>query len=197
MIGASDRRTLARGIIICVVIAIGGRGTPVWRSWREDVRNRGAASAERLARAQAILAERAQLRWSHDAASQQVAAADSLMLDGVSAADGAAQLATIVAEIADSAGVRVTALQIRADTSRREQLSRASVRITGTTDIGGLTSMLDNIETGAPLMIVREISVQGEPLATSDRPEQLRIDMVVEALTRITTSRIVRTTKAQ
>ena len=178
---------LLTGIASCAVILAAGRGVPLWRQWRDGVQQRLHVSIASLARVEAQLAARTLVAQRGQSARSQLVEADSMMLQGATAAAGAAQLAGIVGAVADSARAKLNSMQIRTDTSGRISMSRASVRLSAIVDIAGLVALLEELEGGAPLLVVRELTVaQGEPMSTDERPEQLRVDMVVEGMTHMT-----------
>lgn len=184
-VSARDRRTLLTGLLSCATVLGAGRGIPYWHDWRDGARQRVLASTSALTHAEAVLASRSQIDRGKQEARVQRVWADSLTLEGATAAAGAAELARMVSDVADSARAKVMSLQVRADTSLHSTTSRASVRLIALGDITGLTAMLEDLESGAPLLVVRELSVsQGEPIGADERPEQLRVEIVVEGLTR-------------
>jgi len=70
----------------------------------------------------------------------------------------------LVAASADSARVKISSMQIRADTALKARIARVSVRLTASTDIAGLVALIDDLESGVPLLVVRELNIsQGEP----------------------------------
>ena len=68
--------------------------------------------------------------------------------------------------------------------------ARVAVRASGIGDIAGVTRLLNDIESGAPLLAVRELSItQPEPAAPDGRAEALRFEMLVEGLARVEAAR--------
>jgi hypothetical protein len=188
-IGRRDRRTLAFGIVVCGAIVGAGRGVPFLRA-REATRLAAAAEAEqRLGAASAAAEMAASIEGGADRARRQAAAADSALIGGATPAAAAAALALILSDRADSTGVAVTSESVKADTGFTYGFARARVRLTASADVRGLTRFLARVEGSAHLLAVREMTLsQTDPGAGDDRPENLRIELVVEALVRRTTT---------
>jgi hypothetical protein len=143
-----------------------------------------------LERSREALGLHAALARAVQRSSRSLSALDTMLIQSSSPADAAAQLASIVGATADDARVQVGALQIKYDTTAKNALVSASVRLSATSDIRGLAAVLSGIESGAPLVVVRELSVtQSDPSITDDRPEQLHFELTVESLARISTAK--------
>jgi hypothetical protein len=109
-------------------------------------------------------------------------------VSGSEVSTAAANLAAIVVDAANGNGVRMGSLQTSADSATLQSGNVAHVRVRGeaTGDVSGVTQFLASLESGLPLIAVRELSVtQGEPTAAPDRPESLRVGFVIEGLARI------------
>jgi hypothetical protein len=183
--GRRDRRTLIVGIAACVTIVAAGRGAPLLHEW-EAVRLAAAAEAERqLAAASAAADLATSIEGGASRARDQAAAADSVLLHGATPAAAAATLALLLSDRADSTGLGITSESVRADTGFIHGFARARVRLSATADVRGLTHFLASVEGSPRLLAVRDMTVsQSDPSAGDDRPESLRIEMVVEALVR-------------
>lgn len=186
-LSARDRRVLAIGVIV-VPSALGmSRGVPLWQDWENRHRDAAAAVAERLAFARQAAHMLPGLRDSLRARRDRAAILDSVLVHGNSPAAAAATLAAIVEAIADSANVKINAMQIRADTVARGPLSRVGVRVTGVADVVGLGAFLVALDGDDRPMGVRELAVsQPEPAAPDQRVETLRIDLLIETIARVT-----------
>ena len=76
------------------------------------------------------------------------------------------------------------------DSASRNGLARVAVRASGIGDIAGVTRLLQDIESGVPLLAVRELSItQPEPAAPDGRAEALRFEVLVEGLARVEAAR--------
>jgi hypothetical protein len=188
-VGRRDRRTLAIGIVACGSIVGAGRGVPRLRAW-ETTRLASAAEAEqRLAVSSAAAGMAASIEGSADRARHQAAAASSALISGATPAAAAATLAVFLSDRADSAGVAITSENVKADTAFTYGFARARVRLAASADVRGLTRFLARIEGSAHMLAIREMTLsQTDPGAADDRPESLRIELVVEALVRRTTT---------
>ncbi|MDB4878546.1 MAG: hypothetical protein JWM41_4992 [Gemmatimonadetes bacterium] len=117
------------------------------------------------------------------------AAIDSSLIGGNSPAAAAANLASAVEDFADDAPMRISALQIHADTAARPGLSRVAVRMTAVADVAGLAAFLRAVDGGVRHLAVRELAIsQAEPAAPDSKPEMLRIDVLIEGLAQIVPS---------
>jgi len=104
---------------------------------------------------------------------------------------GAARLASLIADAADSSRVKLIATQLRADSARAVSLARVSVRITALADVAGLLAFLRALEENDVLMAVEELAISpSDPAAADDRPEVLRVEVVVAGLTHAQSSKL-------
>ncbi len=116
----------------------------------------------------------------------RLASFDSVILSGASAAAAAADLAATLEEMADAAPIKVASMQLRADSAAPGSLTTVAVRVTGTTDVAGLSAFLRAVEGGEAPLRVRELAVtQPDPAAPPNRVESLRIDALVEGLAQV------------
>jgi hypothetical protein len=188
-IGRRDRTTLAVGIVVCGAIVSAGRGIPQLCVWEATHLAAAAEAEQRLAVAATAAGMAASIEGDADRARRQAAAADSSLIGGATPAAAAAALALLLSDRADSTGVALTSESVRADTGFIYGFARARVRLTASADVRGLTRFLARVEGSAHLLAVREMTLsQTDPGAGDDRPENLRIELVVEALVRRTTT---------
>jgi type II secretion system (T2SS) protein M len=187
---AKDRRTAVFGVVVVGSLIGFSRGLPALREWE---RARVSETSELSAKASSVRANVHMLGVMRDslaARKQRLATMDSSMLSGTSAAAAAANLASSLDEIATSSHVKVTSMQLRADSAGAGALTKVTVRVSGTTDVAGLAAFLRTVEANDALLVVRELTVsQSEPAAPSSKPEALHVDIVVEALARILAAR--------
>jgi hypothetical protein len=182
-INARDRRTLLYGAIVIGTLTTLARGVPAVRSWNTARQADAGAAVD-----QAALAHRATrllpvLRDSLRQRRARLAALDSVLIVGSSASVVTAGLASALEDIADDAQVRISVLQMHADTTTRSGLTRVTVRMTGIADVAGLAAFLHAVEGGERYLAVRELAVsQPEPAAADSKPEMLRLDILVEGL---------------
>lgn len=190
-ISRQDRRALALGVALCGSLIVGSRGLPLWRQWVAG----NVAEATRL-ELEAAYAQTASLnsRTAEDslmARTARLAAADSLLLDAETPAAAAANLAALLSDLADAAGVKLGPVRLRADTLRQSRsfvFVGAVASVTG--DIEGIMDLIVGLEEGVPALSIRDLSIsQPDPGATSDRPEMLRVDLSVEGLARSASGR--------
>ena len=184
-VGRRDRRTLAIGVVVCGAIVGAGRGVPLLRAWQAGRLASAARVEDQLASAEAAGRMATSIESNASRARQRAAAADSALIHGATPAGAGATLAALLSDRADSTGLAISSENVRADTGFARGFARARVRLSATADIRGLTRFLTSIEGSPQLLAVRDLTVsQSDPAAGDDRPESLRIEMVVEALVR-------------
>lgn len=190
-IARRDVRALALGSLI-LTVALLVKGVPAWHAWTTSSRAAAELALSQLADAQSAIIARPAVR---DSLSARLARYDSLA-SGLLRADNpgtaAADLGAVVAQAARTAGLQLGSIAVRADTGEgtntRGRLSRPVARGDARGDVSGLMQFLLLIELGPPLMNVRSLTVtQAEPGAPSNRPENLRLEFVVEGFARSTT----------
>jgi len=186
-LGARDRRALGFGGSAIAALIVVMCGVPPVRAW----------SASSVASAREVVAEAERgeqsvsaggaLRDSMRVRGARFVALAPMLLDGSSAATAAATLASLISGAAATADAKLGAVHVRLDTGRRADVgstfARASARADVTADIRGLSRFLRALERGPTLLAIRELSVtQPEPAATADRPEMLRVELVIDGL---------------
>jgi hypothetical protein len=192
-LSSRDRRTLTIGSFAIASLIVVARGIPALRSWDADRKAEGYSAAQRLASLRDGLVMLPTLRDSLRLRRDRLAALESNLLFGASPSAIAASLASELEDLADDNAVKVTALQLRADTVATGGLARVDVRLTGIADVYGLAGFLRAAESDSTLLVVRDLSVsQAEPTAADGRPEALRVDMLVAAIGTIKSKASVR-----
>ena len=187
---ARDRRTALFGIVAVGALIGFSRGLPALREWERARVSEASDLAAKASLARAHAHMLGVMRDSLAARKERLATVDSAMLSGTSAAAVAADLAATLDQIATSSHVKVTSMQLRADSAAPGALTRVAVRVSGTTDVAGLAAFLRAVEANDALLVVRELTVsQSEPAAPASKPEALHVDVVVEALARILAAR--------
>lgn len=185
-LGARDRRVLLVGALTISLLVGLSRGLPALRTWEQDRAMTARAAVEQLAEARVGLGALPLLRDSLMVRRARLAAIDSVLPAGPSPSAVAAAIASILEQSADDNAVKLTTLQLRADTTVRAGLVRVSVRLGGVADVTGLAGLLRSIEAGETPLVVRDISVsQPDPAAPDSRPEALRFDVLVAGIGRV------------
>lgn len=181
-----DRRTAIVGMTVIATLFAVARGLPALIGWQQRQTTEVAELSNRASSARAGLRLLPLVHDSLRVRRIRLAALDSALLQGASAPAAAAELAASLDEMAVEARLKITAMQLRADTIVSGALSRVAVRINGTTDVAGLAAFLRAVEGDATPLVVRELSVtQPEPAAVDARVETLHVDILVEGLARI------------
>jgi hypothetical protein len=162
------------------------RGLPALTRWQNEKRNEAETLLGDLVAARSGVRQLPALRDSLRARQARLAAIDSAIFIGQTASAAAASLASTVEDLADEASVKVSAMQLHADSASSGALVEVGVRLTGVADVYGLLALLRDIEGGTILLAVRDLAVtQPEPAAPANKPETLRVDMMVVGLARV------------
>lgn len=185
-LGARDRRVLSVGALTISLLVGLSRGLPALRAWERAQMTEARTAALQLAELRNGVASLPLMRESLVVRRARLAAIDSLLPSGASPSGVAAAIASILEQSADDNAVKLTNLQLRADSTVCVGLVRVSVRLSGVTDVSGLAGLLRSIEAGETPLVVRDLSVsQPEPAAPDSRPEALRFDVLVAGIGRI------------
>lgn len=185
-LGARDRRVLSVGALTISLLVGLSRGLPALRAWERAQMTEARTAALQLAELRNGVASLPLMRESLVVRRARLAAIDSLLPSGASPSGVAAAIASILEQSADDNAVKLTNLQLRADSTVRVGLVRVSVRLGGLTDVSGLAGLLRSIEAAETPLVVRDLSVsQPEPAAPDSRPEALRFDVLVAGIGRI------------
>jgi hypothetical protein len=181
--GSHDRRTLVVGAMVISGLIAVSKGLPLVRAWAETRVAEAASASASVAFADEARRMLPALRDSLRVRRARAAFLDSSLLVGLSPSDLVATLSSTVEDLASESGVRVNAVQMKADTVAHGPLSTVSVRVTGIADVTGLAGLLHAIEGDSHPLVIRSLAVsQSEPAAPGSKPEQLRLDIVVEGL---------------
>jgi len=185
-LSSRDRRTAIAGITTVGSLMLVSRGLPALREWERTQLADAGDVIGRVSSTRIKLRALPSLRDSLARRQHDLAALDSAIFTEASSAAGVAGLAAKLDDMASNAGVKIATLQLRADSAPQRAIARIGVRMTGTTDVAGLSELLRLADTTDTLLVVRELSVsQAEPAAPQTRPEALRIELLVEAMARI------------
>ena len=186
-----DRWVLGTGVVAVTAIVAIGRGLPAARVWNATRVDSAALLAGELASARLAHRRLHLTRTSLAIARQRSAQVDSSMLIAASPSAGAALLASLVADAADSSGVKIIATQLRADSSASAPLARVSVRVAAVGDVAGLLEFLRALEAGDVVMCIEEVTISSsDPAAPDDKPEALRAEVVITGLSRVPNSKL-------
>lgn len=185
-LSARDKKTLIAGATVVGSLFGLSRGLPAVSAWERGRLALAADLASQAAAARAGVRSLTRLRDTLRARQRRLAALDSTLLGGASSAAAAADLASVLDDIARASRLKVAAMQLRADSAPPGALALVAVRIAGVTDVAGLAAFLRSVETDDTPLAVRELAVsQSEPAAPEGTPEALRVDVLVEGLARI------------
>lgn len=146
-IPARDRRALAWGTAAIGIALLVGRGLPAYRGWVGDSRAAATELVASVARTEGAMRAGTRLKDSLAARGARLAVLDSALLGGDSPTASAAQLASGLTTVASASRVRVGAVQIGADSTRREgPYAVVTVRADLVGDIQGLLQVLAALE---------------------------------------------------
>jgi hypothetical protein len=182
-LSARDRRTVKLGAATLIAIVLLGKGVPRWRAWELDAVASAREVREELHRAQASVSALAALSDTAAARRSRINTLERGLIYAKTPAAAGATLAGFVAESADDAGVRLGAVQVRADTSTTVRYRRVGVSTEGVGGVRDVTEFVARLESSRARLVIREFAAsQPDPTAPRERAEALRITLVVEAL---------------
>jgi hypothetical protein len=183
-------RVLVTGITTIASLIVAGRGMPALYRWHERVTQRAATVRRELDGARARVRDSGAVRDSLAMRAKRMSALMPALVSRSAPAQAAGELAALIGDAAQEAGVRVASLQVRPDTARSSGYTRVAVRADLVGDVVGLSAMLAALESGLPLLDVRELSITQPELASSGgRPEALRVQLFVVGLAETRTGR--------
>ena len=138
-----------------------------------------------LAQDRQIIRRRSDVIKSLDATTTTFLGIAPAFLKGNAASQGAAMLASVVADAADANNVHLSSLQPVADTSSRTLVVPVVVHTSGTGDIRGISGMLRDLESGVPVVEIQQLMIaQSDPTAPADHMEALHVEFTVRGLYR-------------
>ncbi|MFN2399094.1 MAG: type II secretion system protein GspM [Gemmatimonadaceae bacterium] len=183
-ISARDRRAIVVGLGVMLALVGGTRLVPSWLSWTRSTRAQSLDRAVALRRARAIVGQSRATRDSMRARTERLAQLSRALVDGETPATAAGALASLVADAATAARVRLDAAQVRADSAvPSAAFVPISVRADVVGDVAGLSRLLSALEGGRTLLAVRVLSISNpEPAASPEHAENLRVTLIVEGL---------------
>lgn len=114
---------------------------------------------------------------------QALADAQSLFLPGETAAIAGAALQRTVEDTVEAAGGELTQSEIVPTEASAEDTGRLSLRASFDADIVGLQRVLYSLETGVPILMLEDLSLQASDARDVDETEspKLRVEMQVGA----------------
>jgi type II secretion system (T2SS) protein M len=178
-----DRRTLVVGFGIVLSLVSLARGVPALRSWDADRRTEAQSAARQVAALRDGLKILPALHDSLRARDGRLVALDSSLLSGASPSAVAANLASALEDLADDNALKITAMQLHADTAATERIASVAVRINGIADVTGFAGFLRAVEGNTTPMVVRALNVsQPEPIASDTKAEALHVDILVASI---------------
>jgi len=150
----------------------------VWIAWSLHAASLAAESIH--TQSETLAALRSRLSALTADASRAEEAAASVFLPGETPAIAGAALQRLVAATVESAAGRVTESEI-APTESEEDPGRVDLRVSFDTEIVGLQKILFDLESGSPILLIRDLSVQtgGETAEMADASPPLRVVAVV------------------
>ncbi len=182
---SNDMRTLLFGVVCIIAMLAMGKGIPLLITSRRATTGQLRMVRSELAQDSEIIAGRSGVTKSLDKTSTAFLGLSPAFLKGSSASQAAAGLASVIADAADANGVHVASLQPEVDSVTKSLIVPVIVRISATGDVRGVSGMLRDLESGVPLVDIRQVTIaQSDPTATSERMESLHVDLTVRGLYR-------------
>ena len=198
-----ERRTLLLGVGSIAMIVALGRGVPAWRAALQERRDGATQLRAELAGAERALGRHATVRDTLVARGHRLAAVTATLVPGEDDDAADRTLLAMVSGAAAGAQVRLTSTAVvnearpaarvavgergararRAAPAPRSLMRTVAVRIAGTGDVRGVTTLLEALERGPARLRVRSLAVTQPDVAAGDeRVETLQLEMVVEGL---------------
>jgi hypothetical protein len=160
------------------------RAVPALLAWQQSIQTRAQYATLTLARASTGTGALREVSDSLRVRRARLAALLPHLVSGATPAQAAAALTSIVSSAAADAKVTLGAAEPWYDTTTSNALVPVRVRAMATGDVTGLARMISSLESGPTLVAIRELTItQSDIAAPDERPEALRIDLVVEGLT--------------
>ncbi len=182
---SKDVRTLLIGVVCVGTMLLVGKVIPRVIAARRTTETQLRLIHAELAQDRQIISRRNSTLKSLDETTTQFLGLSSAFLNGSSASQAAAALASVVADAADANGVHLSSIQPEADSANRTLLVPVVVHASGTGDVRGVSGMLRDLEGGEPLTEIRQLTIaQSDPAAPADRMEALHIELTVRGLYR-------------
>lgn len=180
-LSARDRKALSLGAVVLISGILLTRGLPSWRSALVQAQDEAALEQRALADARALIKVLPALRDSLEQRRGRLDALTPRLIKEANAHVAVARLEAVVSAAAASAGIVVSSLGLRADSSGARALRRPQVHGEARGDASGLLQFLLLLELGPPLVRVPTLTItQPDPIGRSGRPEELRIAFIVE-----------------
>jgi hypothetical protein len=174
-----DRRTLVVGFLVVGIAWLGTRGVPTALSSIRSLHERSTAAMDRLNRARAAIAEEPVTRDSFQARARRLVGIAPRLVAGRTSAETSAALAALLGGMATRSKVRITRLELLPD-SLSMTFTRCSIRLEAQGDAFGIGRWLAAMEEGTTALAVRRLALAAsDPAAVGDRPEVLRVELVV------------------
>jgi len=173
------RRELKRGLVSALVIVVALRIVPSAAVAALQYQREVQARATSLVLTRGLLEATPAIRDSLGAALGLIVGLAPHLVTGQSQADAAATLGSLLSARAIQGALRVRRMESLAD-SGRSQPRLVLVRAELEGDVHGLARFLSGVESGEPLLSIREVTVTAlDPAAPS---EVLRLEVVVGGL---------------
>ncbi len=182
---SNDMRTLLVGVVCVIAMLAVGKGIPLAITSRRTTAGQLRMVRSKLAQDSEIVAGRTGVIKAIDKTSTAFLGLSPAFLKGSAASQAAAGLASVIADAADANGVHVASLQPEVDSVSRSLIVPIIMRLSATGDVRGVSGMLRDLESGVPLVDVRQVTIaQPDPTATSEHMESLHVDLTVRGLYR-------------
>lgn len=178
-----DTRALAAGSIVIALIFVGFKGYPAWRDWQQSLRVEATRRIVYAQRVSTTLNGFADQLDSLEARSKRLVDSRDSFIAADSLGAAPVRLQAIVSEAAAAAMVRVEAMQTRMLPPSDSALPRVELELKGIGDIAGVSALLRRVETGSPMLAIRQLRVRPHDVGSpADSPELLAISLLVEAV---------------
>ena len=182
-IAARDRRAVGLGTGAVLLVLALSRGVPAYAGWRREIDDERQEARNELDRDRMLVARAGAVRESTITRGRRLIAVAPAILRGETVNAAGATLAGLLSGAAAQSGVKLGAVQLRADSLSRGAFTPIGARVDATGDIRGVIQMLSLIESGPTLLRVRSLGItQPDVTSGDDRVEALHVELEVEGL---------------
>lgn len=183
MSAGRDRRVLGLGLTACLTILSLARGLPLIRAAYAEERSNAADLVQRLAGARRAIASRPELAARLQVERKRFDSLTTQVFSGTSHHSAAAAAASYVSRLARGARVELAAVQFALDSGAVDRSRHVILRMTGRSDIRGLTRWLAAVEAGDKRFRVASLAVrQPDLVGREGQPEVLDIQVTLRTV---------------
>lgn len=186
---ARERRAVRIGIVAIALLLLMRTGVPWLQQWRDGQRVRSESVQLELARLRSESLNTNALRDSASARRSRLNLLSRSLLRAPNSQEAAADLSAAVEGYCAEHSMNLVSLTLLADSTVRLGLTMIGVRLVTDAGILALARFIADVESDDRHLVIRELTVsQSDPSASESVAEQLRIEVLVQALAAVDSS---------